>query len=66
MLSSILVCKFMADNIIDFETCKKVQGSLFCCLLHYSYMWHTDSLVQNFFTRGYPDDPTIIVFYLML
>lgn len=51
---------------IDFETCRKLQEPLFCCLLHLSYMWHTDSFIQNFFTHGYPNDPTIIVIYLML
>lgn len=59
-------CKFMVENIIDFETCRKLQGPLFSCLLHLSYMWHTDSFNQNFCTRGYPNDPTIIVVYLML
>lgn len=59
-------CKFMVENIIDFEICSKLQGPLFCCLLHHSYMWNTDSFIQNFFTCGYPSDPTIIVVYLML
>jgi hypothetical protein len=59
-------CKFMVQNITDFETCRKAQGSLFCCLLHHSYMWHSDLFIQNFFTHGYHNDPTIIVVYLML
>lgn len=59
-------CKFMVENIIDFETCRKLQGPFFCCLLHLSYMWHIDSFIENFFTRGYPNDPTVIVVYLML
>lgn len=59
-------CKFVVENIIDFETCRKLQGPLFCCLLHLSYMWHIYKFIQNFFTHGYPDDPAIIVVYLML
>jgi hypothetical protein len=48
-------CKFMVENIIDFETYRKLQGPLFCCLLHHSYMRNT-LIHSKLLTCGYPND----------